>query len=107
MIHYKNGNELANAMNIKPQQLEDTFNYYNECAVRGKCPFGKTFFKHAKFNMSDNFFVSVVCPVLHFTMGGIQINQHSQVLARDGPIKGLYSCGECAGGKKYTNDIYV
>lgn len=38
-------------------------------------------------------------PKVHYTMGGIAINEHAEVISMDNkPIKGLYACGEVASG---------
>ncbi|KAL3475524.1 FAD binding domain-containing protein [Aspergillus californicus] len=44
-------------------------------------------------------YVGKVTPVLHFTMGGVQFNEQSQVLDDGGePIQGLWAAGEVTGG---------
>jgi hypothetical protein len=73
MIHYKNGADLAKAIGVSAETLGNTFKKYNEIATTKKCPFGKSFFQNAHFDMEDNFYVAVVCPVLHFTMVYIYI----------------------------------
>ena len=45
------------------------------------------------------FHVAQVCTVVHYTMGGLAINNESQVTSPDGiPVVGLYAAGEVAGG---------
>jgi cytochrome b involved in lipid metabolism len=45
-------------------------------------------------------------PVLHYTMGGLQIDPESRVVASDGkPIAGLYAAGEVAGGVHGANRL--
>jgi succinate dehydrogenase/fumarate reductase flavoprotein subunit len=45
-------------------------------------------------------------PVLHFTMGGIEINEHAEVLnSEQQPFTGLYACGELAGGVHGANRL--
>jgi len=49
--------------------------------------------------MNDFFNVAVMTPVLHYTMGGLQIDPESRVIDGSGkPIPGLYACGDSAGG---------
>jgi len=44
-------------------------------------------------------YVGRVTPAVHFTMGGVQINEHSEVLGAEGkPIQGLWAAGEVTGG---------
>ncbi|KAL3492739.1 FAD binding domain-containing protein [Aspergillus germanicus] len=52
------------------------------------------------------FHVAVMEPVLHFTMGGVEINAKAQVLNHSGtPFNGLYACSEVAGGVHGTNRL--
>ena len=37
--------------------------------------------------------------------GGVQINEHSQVIGPKGPIPGLFACGEMAGGVHGANRL--
>ena len=45
-------------------------------------------------------------PVLHYTMGGLEVNARSQVIKGDGKsIPGLYASGEVAGGVHGANRL--
>jgi len=45
------------------------------------------------------FYAIQVTPAVHYSMGGILINEKSQVISESGlPIKGLYAAGEATGG---------
>jgi len=45
-------------------------------------------------------------PVLHFTMGGIEIDDKSQILNKEGkPFEALFACGELAGGVHGANRL--
>jgi succinate dehydrogenase/fumarate reductase flavoprotein subunit len=105
MKFFKNGAELARDMNIPAKVLEDTFKKYNDIAKNNNCPFGKKYFQNLPWDMNDEFYVAIVCPVLHFTMGGIQIDDKSQVISTQGIIPGLYACGEVAGGVHGANRL--
>ncbi|EHA18592.1 hypothetical protein ASPNIDRAFT_207611, partial [Aspergillus niger ATCC 1015] len=51
-------------------------------------------------------YVGKVTPVVHFTMGGVVINERSQVLDGQGqPIPGLYAAGEITGGLHGQNRL--
>ena len=65
-------------------------------------PVGKKFFANLPFVPDDEFWVAIVTPVLHFTMGGVQIDDASNVIGAKGVIPGLFACGEVAG----MNSIY-
>jgi len=70
MKKFKNGAELAAEMNIEPEKLEKQFNKYNRNIETKTDKFGKKFFPNGPFVMDDEYYVAIVCPVLHFTMGG-------------------------------------
>lgn len=51
-------------------------------------------------------YVGRVTPVVHFTMGGVVINEKSEVLDGDNkPIKGLWAAGEVTGGIHGVNRL--
>lgn len=101
------GKELAKEMNCSAEKLQSTFNEYNDIAAgKKKDPFGKKFFHNWPINVDDDFHVALMEPVLHFTMGGVEINDQAQVLNSEGkPFEGLYACGELAGGVHGANRL--
>jgi predicted heme/steroid binding protein len=108
MKHFKHGSDLAKEMGISVATLEDTFKKYNGNAANPKTdPFGKKFFHNAPFDVNDNFWVSIVTPVLHFTMGGVQIDDEARVLGGPSakPLDGLFAAGEVAGGVHGANRL--
>lgn len=105
MKHYKSAQHFANDTGIPCKNLDTTFSTYNEIAKTKKCPFGKKFFQNLPFVSDDQFWVAIVCPVLHFTMGGVQIDDQSRVLGPNGPVPNLIACGEMAGGVHGANRL--
>ncbi len=101
------GKELAKEIGCSEDALQKTFLDYNDIADGKKQdPFGKKFFHNLPFDIKDTFHVAVMEPVLHFTMGGIEIDDKAQVLNGDGaPFEGLYACGELAGGVHGANRL--
>ncbi|KAB2569644.1 Cytochrome b5 [Lasiodiplodia theobromae] len=101
------GKELAKEIGCGDKALQDTFQQYNRIADgKEKDPFGKKFFHNLPFDINDTFHVALMEPVLHFTMGGIEINDQAQVLNQDGkPFDGLFVCGELAGGVHGANRL--
>lgn len=101
------GKELAKDIGCGESTLQKTFDDYNSIAEgKKKDPFGKKFFHNFPFSVDDTFHVAIMEPVLHFTMGGIEINEHAQVLNSDkAPFEGLYACGELAGGVHGANRL--
>lgn len=101
------GKELAKDIGCTPEHLQKTFQTYNRIADgKEKDPWGKKFFHNLPVDINDDFHVAVMEPVLHFTMGGIEINDKAQVLNQEQkPFEGLYACGELAGGVHGANRL--
>ena len=101
------GKQLAKEIGCSEDALQKTFTDYNAIADgKKKDPFGKKFFHNLPFDIDDTFHVAVMEPVLHFTMGGIEINDKAEVLNSEGkPFDSLYACGELAGGVHGANRL--
>ena len=101
------GKELAKEIGCGEEALSKTFKDYNEIADgKKKDPFGKKYFHNGPVEISDTFYVALMEPVLHFTMGGMEINDKAQVLnGEKKPFEGLYACGELAGGVHGANRL--
>ncbi len=106
MKRFENGEALAKEIGIKPEVLKKTFDDYNKIAKAKKDPFGKKFFADSEWSMNDYFNVAIMTPVLHYTMGGLEIDAESRVLDKSGkPIAGLFAAGEVAGGVHGANRL--
>lgn len=69
MKKFANGEALAKEMGISPKKLEKTFEDYNDIAAgKKKDPWGKKFFQNVPIKMTDDFYVALMQPVLHYTM---------------------------------------
>ncbi|KAK9365645.1 FAD binding domain-containing protein [Lipomyces kononenkoae] len=103
------GRELAREIGCTEDKLKKVFDDYNAIAAgKKKDPYGKKYFHNLPFDINDdNFHVSLVTPVLHFTMGGVEIDDKAQVLHAQSkqPFDGLYACGELAGGVHGANRL--
>ena len=101
------GKELAKEIGCGERTLQASFEDYNAIAAgKKKDPEGKKFFHNTPFDINDTFYVALMEPVLHFTMGGIEINDQSQCLNSEGkPFDGLFVCGELAGGVHGANRL--
>lgn len=101
------GQQLAKEIGCTPEKLQSVFKDYNDIAAgKKKDPYGKKFFHNTPFDINDDFHVALMEPVLHFTMGGIEINDKAEVLNTEGkPFEGLYACGEVAGGVHGANRL--
>jgi len=99
MKHYSSGADLAREMGIPAAKLEATFSKYSADGAQGKCPYGKKFFHNLPVDVRDSYHVAIVCPVVHYTMGGLAVNPDGAVVDEKGQvIQGLYAAGEVAGG---------
>ncbi|KAI0800025.1 fumarate reductase [Fomes fomentarius] len=106
MKRYESGEALAKDWGISPSVLKQTFDEYNEVARTKKDPFGKKFFAQGEWKMDDIFNVAWMTPVLHYTMGGLEIDAESRVLDKSGkPVPGLFAAGEVAGGVHGANRL--
>lgn len=106
MTKFTSGDDLAKAMKIEPSKLAKTFADYNDACEAGKDKWGKKYFSNFPFVMNDYFHVAEVVPVVHYTMGGVRVNEFSQVLKSDNSaIKGLYAAGEVMGGVHGKNRL--
>lgn len=101
------GAELVAEIGCGEAALKKTFDEYNLIADgKKKDPWNKRFFHNMPFQLNDEFHVALMEPVLHFTMGGIEIDEHAQVLnSEQKPFNGLYACGELAGGVHGANRL--
>ena len=101
------GAELAKEIGISQSDLQKTFQDYNDITDGKKPdPFGKKYFHNGPFSTDDTFHVALMEPVLHFTMGGIEINDKAECLNPEHqPFAGLFVCGELAGGVHGANRL--
>merc|ERR1719331_2518893 len=124
MKYYASGAELAKDMNVPLETIVQTHDAHYQAAKKmekdpeggswpaypsgkswdeasGKTGSGKKFY-HNIIQGSDvktqPFFVAIITPVIHYCMGGLEIDKEGAVMkARGGRINGLYCAGEVAG----------
>jgi fumarate reductase flavoprotein subunit len=96
---------LAEQIKVPPQALKAAIDTYNQ-AVDKK--------DDAEFKRPDmpralrtpKYYAIEIKPGVHYTMGGININTETQVMAKDGkPIAGFYAAGEVTGGVHGANRL--
>ena len=107
MKRFDSAEALAKEMKIPVSKLESTFKDY-EAIAKGdkKCPWGKKFFSNTDFRLNQAFYVALMTPVLHYTMGGLEITPQGNVVDNQGKsIPGLFACGEIAGGVHGANRL--
>ncbi|KAG8961590.1 hypothetical protein FRC03_005184 [Tulasnella sp. 419] len=106
MKRFESGEALAKEMGIPAATLKKTFDSYNSIAQKKNDPFGKKFFHNTPWKMDDFFNVAIMTPVLHYTMGGLEIDPTSKVIDETGTsIPGLFAAGEVAGGVHGANRL--
>ena len=107
MKKFSSGDALAKEIGISAEQLKATYDDYNEIADgKKKCPFNKKFFSNGPWKMDDSLYVAQMTPVLHYTMGGIEANEHAQVIDTSGKVvPGLFASGEAVGGVHGANRL--
>ena len=99
IVEYSNFTDLADNLNIDYSKLENTINDHNK-AFEGikKDEFNKTSFFY-KFDLNEKIYSMIITPSIHYTMGGIKINNNTEVIDnKNRPIKGLFGAGEVTGG---------
>ncbi|KAK3713219.1 Osmotic growth protein [Vermiconidia calcicola] len=101
------GKELVEEIGCGEDALNTTFAEYNKYAKgEEKDPFNKKYFHNFPIELDDDFHVALMEPVLHFTMGGIEIDDKAQCLNPEHkPFDGLFVCGELAGGVHGANRL--
>jgi len=132
MKFYQNGAELAKDMGIPLQTLIDEHEQHFQAAKKTEkdpdggpfpaYPSGKSWdarsgptgsgkkFYHNIISGSqvanEPFYVAIITPVIHYCMGGLEIDAKSRVLTSTGAaIPGLYAAGEVAGGVHGNNRL--
>lgn len=98
--------ELANAISISPQALIKTIQRWNQAiAQNNDVDYHRTTGLERPIATAPYFAIHVH-PAIHYTMGGIHIDQHARVLDISGNIiKGFYAAGEVTGGLHGNNRI--
>lgn len=107
--------DLAALMNVPAENLIASVEDYNKYCKGGELEgqtdsFGRTLFTDTDgVNNGINnapYYAAVRVPTVHHTMGGVQINEHAQVIDTDGNvITGLFAAGEVTGGIHGTNRL--
>merc|ERR1711860_204219 len=132
MKYYETGADLAKDMGIPLQTLVDTHDGHYEAAKKtekdpdggswpaypsgkswdepsGKTGSGKKFYHNiipGSAVKKEPFYVAIITPVIHYCMGGLEIDCNSLVVdAQGNSISGLYAAGEVAGGVHGNNRL--
>ncbi len=97
--------DLAKAMGVDAKTLEATVKTYNGYVDQGEDPDFKRPTPKVKID-APNYYAIKVTPAIHHHMGGLKINESTQVLdTNDKPLTGLYAAGEVTGGVHGKNRL--
>merc|ERR1719160_173419 len=132
MKFYSSGADLANEMGIELQKLVDAHSQHAIAAAKqekdpnggefpaypdgkshdkasGPTGSGKKFYHNVLPGskvLEEPFYVAIITPVIHYCMGGLEIDVNSSVINSNGKaIPGLYCAGEVAGGVHGNNRL--
>merc|ERR1739838_669715 len=131
MKYYPSGEALAQDMGVAVSVLEETHQAHYEAAKKtekdpdggswpaypsgkswdeasGKTGSGKKFYHNiipGSKVATEPFYVAIITPVIHYCMGGLEVDVDSAVMGKTGIIKGLYCAGEVAGGVHGNNRL--
>jgi flavocytochrome c len=106
MKHYENGFDMVKETNIPLDNLKKTFADYNSFATAKNDPWGKKFFNGTPWALENKFMCATITPVLHYTMGGLVVNDKCEVRnTGEKAIPGLYAAGEVTGGVHGRNRL--
>jgi len=131
MKFYESGEALAKDMGVPLQTLVDSHDGHYQAAQKsakdpdggawpaypsgkswdepsGKTGSGKKFYHNfipGSQVATEPFYVAIITPVIHYCMGGLEIDVKSRVVKPEGAIEGLYAAGELAGGVHGNNRL--
>lgn len=97
--------KLADQIKIDQQQFDETITEWNAAVENQK---DVQFGRHTGMRTINTapFYAIHVAPAVHYTMGGIHIDQETHVLDENGNvISGLFAAGEVAGGLHGNNRV--
>jgi len=100
---------LATHLGVSEASIKQMLADYREAAEgHKKDQFGKTVFP-ITFKDDEAFHLCTITPVLHYSMGGMEMNAKTQILREVSgvlqPIPGLFGAGEVTGGVHGENRL--
>ncbi|MGL5057671.1 MAG: FAD-dependent oxidoreductase, partial [Fusobacteriaceae bacterium] len=96
--------ELAKILGVNSDTLIKTIEDYNLAVEKKSDKFGRKLFG-TKIEKAP-FYAGARIPTVHHTMGGVEINENTEVINKDGNIiEGLFAAGEVTGGIHGTNRL--
>lgn len=105
IVEGKTVEELAKNLSLSKENLESSLAKYNKYVAGGK---DEEFNRGSLIRKIETgpFYAVEIAPAVHHTMGGIKINEKTEVYNNDGVIvPGLYAAGEVTGGIHGANRL--
>uniref|UniRef100_A0A183EPB9 fumarate reductase (NADH) n=1 Tax=Gongylonema pulchrum TaxID=637853 RepID=A0A183EPB9_9BILA len=99
--------EVAKYMNVTPSKLKETIDEYNVYArseKKGEDKFGKKVFPVALEH--PPFYVAIITPAIHYTMGGLKIDKNVWLLAAGEVTGGVHGRNRLAGNSLLECVVY-
>ena len=96
---YKNWDNLSEVLDVDKLGVKKTLEKYEKVQKEGgQDEFGKSVFP-GSFQFDKPVYAGRITPSIHYTMGGLKIDDKTRVLKQNGePIVGLFGAGEVTGG---------
>ena len=97
---------LAKEIDMDGKTLDETVNKWNKAVeAKSDSEFSRATGMDNPLNKGP-FYAIKIAPGIHYTMGGVKINDKTEVLNKENqPITGLYAAGEVTGGLHGSNRI--
>lgn len=91
--HFENNDlaELAKKMKVPPENLVNTIKEYNQAVETKKDPYGREVWMLTQKIETPPFYAARVRMAVHYTMGGIVINENAQVLTKEREPKKVFT----------------
>merc|ERR1719199_1363648 len=131
MKYYESGAALATDIGVPVSVLEQTHDQHYQAAKKtekdpdggsfpaypsgkswdeasGPTGSGKKFYHNVipgSAVAAEEFYVAIITPIIHYCMGGLEIDVEGAVMGKNGKIPGLYCAGEVAGGVHGNNRL--
>ena len=104
---YENVASFTKDIGVNEDIVSSMMKKYVQEAKKGKDKFGKTVFPNGEsYDPNEKIYAAEITPVIHYTMGGLSINDKAQILdINDDIIHGLYGAGEVTGGVHGKNRL--
>merc|ERR1712228_361819 len=94
---------------VEIESLNNMIDGYVKSVKNGMNEFGKSVFPNGDtFNAENKIYAALITPVIHYTMGGLSVNEKAQIIGVDDNVmRGFYGAGEVTGGVQNTSRYFT